>query len=50
MVGSSLVGDVTGNGDANLLRNTYRQLNRKRTSDHMDRARRRFKEEADDGA
>lgn len=47
---AGLVGDVTGNVDANLLRNTYRQLNRKRTSDHVDRVRRRFKEEADDGS
>lgn len=44
---AALVGDVTGNIDANLLRNTYRQLNRKRTTDHVDRVRRRLKDDAE---
>src|SRR5690606_3786381 len=34
---AALVGDVTGNVDAKLLKDTYRQLNRSRTTNHVDR-------------
>lgn len=45
---AGLVGDVTGNVDAGLLRNTYRQVDTKRTTAHVDRVRRKLEEEADD--
>lgn len=43
---AALVGDVTGNVDAKLLKDTYRQLNRTRTTAHVDRVRKRLKDEA----
>lgn len=44
---AGLVGDVTGNVDAGLLRNTYRQLDTKRTTAHVDRIRDRLEKEAE---
>lgn len=37
---------MTGNLDPNLIRNVYRQLNRKRTTEHVDKVRARMAEEA----
>ncbi|MDH5761044.1 MAG: hypothetical protein OEZ65_15885 [Gemmatimonadota bacterium] len=43
---AGLVGDITGNVDPKLLKDTYRQLSLKRTTAHVDRVRARLKEEA----
>lgn len=44
---AGLVGDVTGNVDAGLLRNTYRQVDHRRTTAHVDRVRQRLEEDAE---
>ncbi len=44
---AGLVGDLTGNVSAELLRNTYRQFSKRRTSTHVDHVRQRLKEEAE---
>lgn len=43
---AALVGDVTGNVSAELLKNTYRRFSAKRTTAHVDRVRQRLKDEA----
>lgn len=45
---AALVGDVTGNLSAELLKNTYRQHSRRRTTTHVDRVRQRLKDEAEE--
>lgn len=45
---AGLVGDLTGNVSANLLKDTYRKFSKKRTSTHVDRVRLRLKEEAEE--
>ncbi|MDI7267495.1 MAG: hypothetical protein QME96_05830 [Myxococcota bacterium] len=45
---AGLVGDLTGNVSASLLKDIYRQFGRKRTTTHVDRVRQRLKAEAEE--